>query len=65
MRNVRALSVKVVAKSAGDIEDLLKFLERRYIIVSRSAPLPNDRDGGFHVFASLLSKNSLTGGERT
>lgn len=60
---VSALSLKIVAKSAGDIETFLKFLEQRYIIVSRSAPLPNDRGGGFHVFASLLSKNALTGGE--
>ena len=50
------ISIKVTGYSADEIEELYRFLEERYRVLSRSRLVENDRDNGYHMFYTITPK---------
>jgi len=40
-------------------KEFLRFLEQRYIIVSKTRLIPNEQLEGFHAFVDLLPKETI------
>ena len=51
----QSLTVKVIADSKQEIDEVVKALESRFLVVATSEFLES-RDGGFHIFLNLISK---------